>query len=130
MRILCSLVLVIALGPVFADEPSAADKPGQPDPETFVPVDIMPEMIQLCAPEYPDSAKAAGLQGKVYVKALVNKTGNVDSVLLLRTSGHAVLDEAALKAVPDCKFKPAVTSDKPVAVWVTFPIDFKPDDHE
>ena len=127
MRILWSLVLAFALCLVFAGEASVAGEQSQPGPDEFIAVDIMPEMIRTCAPEYPDSAKAAGIEGKVYVKALVDKTGKVASVKLLKTSGHDVLDRAAVAAVPECKFKPALIDEKPVAVWVTFPIQFQLD---
>jgi protein TonB len=91
----------------------------------FVPPVIAntdPEAIERVAPVYPDSARHAGIQGTVVVKALVSSEGHVlradvqDSV--------PALDAAAIAAVKKWRFKPATVDGKPRAVWVTVPVNF------
>ncbi|MGD8921725.1 MAG: energy transducer TonB [Candidatus Zixiibacteriota bacterium] len=96
-----------------------------PDVSEFVPVEIYPEMIYESQPEYPRLAKEAGLEGTVWVQALVDKEGTVRKAQVARSSGTAALDEAAVKAAYDCKFKPGIQNGRPVAVWVTYKVDFQ-----
>lgn len=78
-------------------------------------------------PKYTDFARSAGLEGRVIVRAEVFEDGTVGAVEVVKSlqSGEGGLDEQALKAVRTWKFIPAKNQGKPVAVWVTFPIDFK-----
>lgn len=96
-----------------------------PPADEFVPVEIYPEMIYEEKPEYPRLAKTAGLSGLVWVKALVDKDGNVRDAQVGKSSGTPSLDEAAVKAAFKCKFKPGIQNGKPVACWVTYKVEFK-----
>ena len=96
-----------------------------PAPDEFVPVEIYPEMIFQADPPYPRLAKQAGLEGTVYVQTLVDKEGNVREARVQRSSGTASLDDAAVKAAKDCKFKPGIQNGQPVFCWVSFKYDFK-----
>ncbi len=73
---------------------------------------------------YPEIAKRAGVQGRVFVKAYVDETGKVNKVELIRGIG-AGCDEAAMKAVHSTMFKPGKQRGKPVKVQVTVPVLFK-----
>ncbi len=98
-----------------------------PGPDDFVVVDTFPEMIYQAAFVYPEEAKKAGVQGKVWIQTLVGKKGTVLGVRLGKTSGHKILDESALKAGWKNKFKPAIADGKPVATWVTYAVSFELD---
>ena len=73
---------------------------------------------------YPEIAKRAGVQGRVYVKAYVNEVGKVNKVELIRGIG-AGCDEAAMEAVNSVMFSPGKQRGKPVKVQVTVPVLFK-----
>ena len=73
---------------------------------------------------YPEIARRAGVQGKVFVNAYVDEVGNVVKVELIKGIG-AGCDEAAMDAVLATKFKPGKQRGKPVKVRVTVPIRFK-----
>lgn len=73
---------------------------------------------------YPEIAVRAGVQGKVYVKAIVKQDGNLDSVHVVQGIG-AGCDEAAIDAVLKSIFKPGIQRGKPVNVWISIPIRFK-----
>jgi len=73
---------------------------------------------------YPEIAKRAGVQGRVFVKAFVNQMGSVYKVELVRGIG-AGCDEAAMEAVKNTMFNPGKQRGKAVKVQVTIPVFFK-----
>ena len=79
--------------------------------------------------EYPESAKKEGVQGKVIVKAFVDKNGNVTKTMII-TSLNSDCDEAAETAIKKTKFEPAQIDGKTVDAEVTIPIMFKLDDRK
>ncbi len=96
-----------------------------PGVDEFVPVEIPAEMIYEHVPEYPRLAQTAGMEAVVWVKALVDKNGNVRDAMVLKSSGSkAGFDEAAVKAAYECRFKPAIQNGRPVAVWVSYQVEF------
>jgi len=95
----------------------------------FVAVEQMPEPIGGIGAiqksiVYPEIAKRAGVEGRVFVKAFIDSTGTVAKTELIRGIGTGC-DEAAMAAVKKIKFKPGVQRGKPVNVQVTVPILFK-----
>jgi len=99
------------------------------DPVFFVAVEQMPEPIGGIAAiqrkiVYPEIARRAGVQGRVFVKAFVDETGRVTKVTLIKGIG-AGCDEAAMKAVRETRFKPGKQRGKAVKVQVSIPILFK-----
>lgn len=101
------------------------DKPSLFD---FVPVEVYPEMTYEQPPVYPKEAKDDGIQGIVWVKALVDEDGAVAKAIVGKSSGHKSLDKAALAAAEKCQYKPALQNGKPTAVWVTYKVDFTLDE--
>ncbi len=95
-----------------------------PEPDEFVPVEIYPEMIHKENPVYPSLARQAGITGTVWVKALVDEEGKVRRAIVAKTSGTVSLDEAAVEAALKCQYKPGIQNGRPVAVWVTYPVEF------
>ena len=73
---------------------------------------------------YPEIAKRAGVEGKVYVLAFVDESGDVTKAQIIKGIG-AGCDEAALDAVLKTKFTPGKQRGKPVKVQVSIPIIFK-----
>ena len=108
----------------FADwEPP--DAGGAPS-EEFIPYDQapVPKIPLSDLVMYPELAKEAGIEGKVYIKAYINIKGSVISAKVLKGVPNTGLDEAALKAVKKSRWYPARQRDKKVGVWITIPIDF------
>ena len=114
---------------VEAPPPPKVEKKVEEEPQYFVAVEEMPEPIggiQAIQSKivYPEIAKRAGIEGKVYVLAFVDETGTVTKAEIIKGLG-AGLDEAALNAVKATKFKPGKQRGKPVKVQVSIPIVFK-----
>ncbi len=88
----------------------------------YVYVEEMPEAVKKVQPEYPDLARQANMEGTVIVQALVGKDGKVRDTKVVKSV--SVLDDAAVAAVKQWVFKPALSNNKPVAVWVAVPVKF------
>lgn len=103
-------------------------------PDAFPPIDSFfivehkPVLVHSVKPEYPHFAQQAGLEGTVWIKALVDIEGKVRDAVVYRSSETPDLDEAALKVAWDYLYKPANQNGQPVAVWVTYRVDFDLDD--
>jgi len=84
-----------------------------------------PLYVKNPAPRYPRRARKKGLQGTVMLKVLVNAGGRVEDLKLLHSSGHAILDKAAMAAVKKWLFAPGAVNGTPARMWVKVPIRFK-----
>lgn len=99
-----------------------------PSPDDFIPVEKQPgvdiaKLQKLVV--YPDLAKRSGIEGRVIVKVLVDKNGDLLKKKIEYTDS-ALLDKAALDALDKYgKFTPAIQNKQPVACWVSVPITFK-----
>src|SRR5258705_2429661 len=104
--------------PVIVTNPADPDRPKFGE---YVYVEELPEAITKVAPAWPEgSRESAG--GTVMVQALVMKDGTVgDTKIVGSLPGF---DDAAMAAVRQWKFKPAMAKGKPVAVWVAIPVKF------
>jgi len=76
-------------------------------------------------PKYPRVARRRGYEGVVLLKVLVDHEGRADDVLVLKSSGHKMLDRSALKAVKNWVFKPGTVDGKPMEMWVQVPVRFE-----
>jgi peptide/nickel transport system substrate-binding protein len=79
---------------------------------------VMPKLVKKVEPEYPEMARKLGAKGRVFLRVLINREGEVSKVVVLRSSGYDFLDEAAKEAVRKYKFIPAKDKDgNPIEVW-------------
>lgn len=118
--------------PVVDTRPIVADAPPTPAPPA--PAPVVEEKITLPsaganylnnpAPEYPEIAQERGWEGKVLMKVHVLENGKPDSVVVVKSSGQKVLDDAAVKTVYKWSFVPAKRGETPIAGNVTIPITF------
>ena len=76
-------------------------------------------------PPYPLAARRQGTEGRVVLRARVLADGRCVEVHIVRSSGHALLDESALATVRRWNFVPATRAGKAVSSWVEVPIYFQ-----
>ena len=88
----------------------------------YVYVEELPEVITRVQPTYPDLARENGVSGTVMVQALVVEDGTVADTRI--TGSIPPLDDVAVRAVRQWRFKPAMAKGVPVAVWVAVPVKF------
>ncbi len=75
--------------------------------------------------EYPAIARESNIQGKVFIRFVVNSKGRVANVSLVRGI-DPLLDQAALKVVRNLpKWKAGEQGGKKVNVWYSMPINFQ-----
>lgn len=74
--------------------------------------------------KYPEIARRAGLEGRVYVQFIVNEKGEVEDPVITRGIGGGC-DEAALEAVKLAKFTPGKQRGRPVKVQYSIPVTFR-----
>ena len=75
-------------------------------------------------PKYPLLAREKGYEGTVYLRVLVRTNGRVGQLAIDRSSGHEILDRAAVDSVKEWAFLPAQKGGKPVESWVLLPVKF------
>lgn len=97
--------------------------------EIFVVVEQMPELIGGLESvqrevRYPETARRAGIEGRVYIQFVVDEEGNVAYPRVTRGIGGGA-DEEALRVVSQAKFRPAMQRGQPVKVHFTLPIFFR-----
>jgi protein TonB len=99
--------------------------PIQPEAETpeFVAYDTPPRPKSIVKPKYPEIAKQAGIEGTVILQLLVDVDGRVLKAKILKSLAKD-LDESAIQAAYATTFYPAKQRDKPVKVWVSYPVRF------
>ena len=109
------------------------EAPEEEDAKVFVSVEKMPKfpggelaMRKYIAKniEYPAIAKENDIQGTVYLRFVVLKSGKVGQVQLLRGVDE-LLDEEAQRVVKSLpRFQPGEQGGKKVKVWFSVPIKF------
>lgn len=78
------------------------------------------------APRYPAQARARRLQGTCEILCTIGTDGRVKSLSVDTSSGHELLDDAALDAVRRWRFKPALGANgKPAEDTVLVPVTFR-----
>ena len=87
--------------------------PPPPAGESFFAFDKPPELLEAAKPEYPDIARKAGVEGRVVVWVIIDKTGRVVSAEIADSDAE-ILDRACLDAAFRHRFRPAYQRDIPV----------------
>lgn len=97
----------------------------------FVVVSVMPVLLDPDGFQrelmrvYPPSLRNAGIGGVVTLTLQVAVDGTVSRATVGTSSGYPLLDDAALGLAPGMRFRPAMNRDKPVAVLVSIPVEFR-----
>lgn len=94
--------------------------PGLPDREP----DYQAAYLKNPVPAYPMVARRMGWQGRVVLNVEVLASGLPGRIELYQSSGHDVLDKAAMKAVGGWRFAAARQRGQVVTKWFLVPIPF------
>ena len=86
-------------------------------------VEQPPKVLKKVMPAYPDSARRALVEGKVFVRVLVGREGRVEHID--RIEGPQVFHRVVAQAAKAWEFSPAVQNDRAVPVWVSLPFVFE-----
>jgi protein TonB len=141
--------------PVFTAPPSPPQPPPVPPPDTpppppappAPPAPVAPPVPPAPAPaaprqivltdsdwvrvpeiEYPLASRRLKEEGTVVVRALIDTRGVPKQVALQRSSGHARLDQQALRAAMTARVKPRTENGVPFEFWIAMPLAFELED--
>lgn len=127
-----------ALSESFIEQPGAA-APAAAGATTIAPSapvipDVEPDYkasyLNNPRPPYPFAARRMGLQGKVVLNVEVLSEGLCGQANVHQSSGHDMLDNAALQTVKTWKFVPARQAGRAVTKWFKIPIQFSLNNNE
>jgi protein TonB len=94
-------------------------------PYTVAPEVLNPdEVLRALERDYPPLLRDSRRGGTVRVWILIDEDGLIRRTTLSQSSGYLALDQAALRVATTIQFSPAVLDDKPVSVWISYPITF------
>lgn len=82
-----------------------------------------PQVIHRVEPDFTDAARAARYQGVVSIGLIVDSQGNPEDVHVVRHLGMG-LDEKAMEAVRQYRFRPAMFQGHPVPVQMVIQVNF------
>jgi periplasmic protein TonB len=108
-----------SVGPPVAPAPPTAPQPRLVRAGQGV---RQPKKIAHVAPEYPDIARQVRVDGTVILEAILDVTGRVQSVRVLRSV--PLLDQAAIRAVEQWRYTPTELNGVPVPVLMTITVQF------
>ena len=109
-------------------EPVVAAAPPAPTEPRAIDIGVV-RYLQHPVLVYPPQSRRLGEQGRVHVRVLVDVAGLPKELRIVRSSGFARLDEAALATVRTTRFKPYTENGVALAFWVVMPLVFEPSEN-
>jgi protein TonB len=75
--------------------------------------------------DYPPEARRLHQQGAVLLGLYINERGSLDRVEIVMSSGHRLLDEAAIAAIQRSRFRPAYEGNVPIPSRAEITVTFR-----
>lgn len=85
--------------------------------------DRKPRLLSHTEAQYPDDARANGIEGKVVLGFNIDPNG-IPQDIQVKQSLYPSLDQAAIEAVRSWKFEPAMKNGQAVSKWIEVQINF------
>ncbi len=104
--------------------PTKPPDENETDVPDWRPVEQEPKLIYTIPPVYPEIARRSEIEGKVIIKALVDKEGKIKKAIVVWTS-HEIFNQSAIDAVMQYRFTPAMMNNGPGPAWVKIPFKYK-----
>jgi protein TonB len=113
--------------PAAAAEPPPSPSLVQPGAMVYLnePGLTLPVLLTQTRPRYPPVALERRLSGTVSLKALIDETGAVVEVSLIRASPKGLFEGAATSYVRTRRYRPATLQGVPVRVWLPIVVEFR-----
>ena len=110
---IAALSMVLAGTAFYANATDTSDS-AQSSPEK---VNAVIDFSTCDKPDYPMQSLSSKEEGMVRMAFLIDKNGQITNSTIKSSSGHPLLDNAALSALNKCKFKPATANGEIVRAW-------------
>jgi TonB family protein len=86
-----------------------------------------PVVVEQAAARYPPGAQARGLGGSVELRALIDETGRVAEVSVVKVEPRGLgFEEEALRHARSRRYRPATKDGVAVRVWMPITVSFRP----
>jgi protein TonB len=82
-------------------------------------------VLELATPAYPRRAARLGQEGTARVEIALSAEGEVIEIRILESSGHRLLDEAAIRAARAGRYRPATRDGRAIASVLVVPFEFR-----
>ena len=92
--------------------------------DSIPPIEKMPVLKKFIEADYPEEIYKQGIEGTVLMELLLNDSGYVDSISVLK-GVHPVLDSSAVRAAKKFRFTPAVAGGETVPVLIQYEYRFE-----
>ncbi len=112
--------LTMRIAPAPARIPPVPEASAETEAETV----SAPHPAQPIRIDYPVQARRRGVEGVVEVEIAVDEAGSVTTLRVVVSSGHPVLDEAALRGLSGVRFTPAFRNGRPIPHTFRQPVRF------
>jgi len=103
--------------------PAPAPSATPASPQSSSDDDQPPRPIRMDKPQYPQEAFVKKIEGTVEVQILIDVSGKVTNACIVQSVPH--LNRAALEAVYQWRFSPAIKNGSPVATIARAPVIFR-----
>jgi periplasmic protein TonB len=110
------------LGGILSSTPVAVPKVAAPSRVRVSQGVVQGNAISQPKPLYPQMARMARVQGAVILQAVISKNGNIENLRVV--SGHPMLQQAALDAVRQWRYRPYLLNGEPVEVETQITVNF------
>jgi TonB family protein len=74
--------------------------------------------------DYPIELWDSDIEGQTLLRVRVTEMGQVDSVVVMESAGHAAFDSAAIAGARNLRYQPARRNGKRIVVWAEVPVHF------
>jgi TonB family protein len=87
---------------------------------------VPPSIETTLQPAYPEMARLAGIQGRVFVRVLIDEQGRAAKAEIVKRvpADTKVFDKATIDYIMSARFSPGQINGKKVSVWMTIPVRF------
>jgi len=85
---------------------------------------VPPRITKKVPPSYPAGLSGQWIGGRTVVEAVIDEQGRVREPVVQRGCGHVSLDLAAMEALREWVYQPAIVEGKPVEVFLTVTVNF------
>jgi periplasmic protein TonB len=114
-------------GVIGSDNPFSTSRPPSvvqqaPAKPLRISSSVIGQPLERTLPVFPAIAKATGTQGTVVLQAIISKTGTIENLRVV--GGPGLLQQAALDAVKQWRYRPYKLNDQPVEVETTINVVF------
>jgi periplasmic protein TonB len=84
-----------------------------------------PVLINKVEPIFSEAVRKVKFRGLIILKGVINKTGDIETVYIVKGSGNEEIDSCVIKAVAQWKYRPAMKEGNPVKVYSSFTVNIR-----